>query len=116
MKILSRPPVKQPCEDIVLNALRPLYTMSASSFGGHKGSASNYIPLSLPQFSLIIGAIFHTLMSAKVLTDYKISAPVETKDSTYEKEEWVLIVRFTDDPARASGYVVDLRFTFTRAS
>lgn len=109
MKILSRPKIKQPCEEIVQRSLQKLM------YRGHHHNVPE-----LPYYESAIELVLNTLGHAKVLTNYRVYAPQETTHSTYGNPEWVIKIFFTDEPhsedykESSSGYVAALKFKFTR--
>jgi len=103
MKIRSRPEVKQRCEPIVENALRQLQSNTRNALG-------NVITLDEHERSLKM--IMSSLQMAGIICHYQIGTAVETKQSTYEKNEWLIRLKFTDDATRKTGYIVDLVFHY----
>lgn len=101
MKIQSRPKVKQSCEPIVEQALRQMLA----------GNGSGQI-ITLEQHERQLFMILNTLKMTGVLTHYEIGATRETKASTYEKTEWMIRIKFTDDPTKKTGYIADLLFHY----
>lgn len=109
MKIQSRPKVKQNCEPIVEAALKQMLGLNTGPSG--KNAMGNVI--SLDQHERTLKMIMSTLLMSGVLTHYEIGATRETKASTYEKTEWMIRIKFTDDPTKKAGYVADLLFHYT---
>lgn len=108
MKIVSRPAVKQNCKDIVQKSLLRMIV------GPNKITNPLQVIQTMPGFEKEINLIFNALSVAGVLTSYKIEQARETKNSTYEHEEWMVRIHFTDDPTYKVGYVADLHFKFNR--
>lgn len=104
MKIQSRPAVKQNCEPIVEQALRQMLQGNGVNALGN--------PITLDQHERQLKMILSTLKLTGVLTHYEIGATRETKASTYEKTEWLIRIKFTDDPAKKTGYIADLLFHY----
>lgn len=104
MLIRSRPQTKQACEPIVEAALKQLF-----------GSQTNAIGriITLDEHERGLANIMSTLKMTGIITDYVIGATRETKQSTYEKTEWLIRIKFTDDPTKKTGYVADLLFHYT---
>lgn len=116
MKIQSRPKIKQSCEPIVEQALRQMqqgsyFTPTGVAHGSGTSPMGNCI--SLDQHERTLGMIMKTLLMSGVLTHYEIGATRETKNSTYENTEWMIRIKFTDDPTKKTGYVADLLFNYT---
>jgi hypothetical protein len=105
MKILSRPPVKQACEDIVRDSLQVLCKVR------DKTEPMHHTP-SLMEYCRSAEDIMHTLQVAEVLKTYYVGEPKETANSTYKNEEWVLHIGFSSD--NGAGYTAELRFNFRR--
>lgn len=99
MIIRSRPSTKQACESIVEAALAQMC-----------GITSSAIPLD--QHEKTLGMIMKTLKLSGILTNYEIGTTRETKQSTYEKTEWLIRIKFTDDPSLKTGYIADLIFHY----
>lgn len=116
MIIRSRPGVeKQPCEVLVERALSQMihgshFTPSGVSHG--LGNAPLGGPIPLDQHERTLKMILETLQMTGVLVHYQIGATRETAASTYEKTEWMIRIKFTDDPQRKVGYVADLLFHY----
>ena len=73
--------------------------------------------MNLTQHEHALLLVMKTLFVAGTLTDFEIGTPKETSNSTYEKEEWVITIKFTDAPrssAKREGYVADLLYQFNR--
>jgi hypothetical protein len=99
MKIQSRPAVKQNCEPIVESALQQM-------IGGTR-------VISLDEHERTLNLIMSSLKMSGVLSHYEIGATRETAASTYEKTEYMIRIKFTDDPTKKTGYVADLIFHYT---
>ncbi len=111
MKIQSRPTIKQSCEPIVEAALKQMTMSSIGATSIDRVSVQTVVPLD--QHERTLGMIMETLLMTKVLTHYEIGATRETKNSTYELTEWLIRIKFTDDPTNKTGYVADLIFHYT---
>lgn len=110
MKIQSRPAVKQACEPIVEAALKQ---MCAPVPAMRSGRVNTQTVISLDEHERNLEMIMNTLRMTKVITHYEIGATRETKASTYENTEWLIRIKFTDDPTKKAGYVADLLFNYT---
>lgn len=108
MIIRSRPgPVKQRCEELVEQALKHMQYSNGLSVRG------SVLPIvTLDQHERQLAMILSTLRLSGVLTHYQIGATRETAASTYEKTEWMIRIKFTDDPTKKVGYVADLLFHY----
>lgn len=104
MIIRSRPSTKQACEVLVERALQQML------YGNMKNALGQ--PISLDQHERQLGMILSTLQLTGVLSHYEIGATRETAASTYEKTEWLIRIKFTDDPTKKTGYVADLLFHY----
>ena len=108
MIIRSRPPKSQACEPIVEQAIRQLYALN-------RNTGNMQTVINLDQYERMLRIILNTLQLAGTLTEYAIGAAHETSKSTYEKEEWLIRIKFTDDPAKKVGYIAELLFHYNRA-
>lgn len=109
MKIQSRPAVKQKCEPIVEAALRQMLQGSGANTG--MNAMNTVVPLD--QHERTLKMLMNTLHMSGVLTHYEIGATRETIASTYEKTEYIIRIKFTDDPTKKTGYIADLIFHYT---
>lgn len=106
MIIRSRPGVeKQPCEVLVERALQQMVRTNA-------GASPMQAATPLDQHERTLKMILETLQMTGVLVHYQIGATRETSASTWGKTEWMIRIKFTDDPTKKVGYVADLLFHY----
>ena len=104
MKIVSRPRVKQDCEDIVLKSIEQLY------MPGWQGPS--YTVPTLMQYDAATKLIMRTLLIANTIGDFTMQQPKELSSSTYQNEQWLQNVGFTGDGK--NWYTLELRYRFSR--
>lgn len=116
MKILSRPKVEQQCGDVVKRSIETLYRANINRVGPFFSTPS------LQQYVESVKMIMTVLNIAGVIKHTHVYDPREVAGSTYENEQWSVIIEFSelDKPtdraelAKFEFYRFKLDFKFTR--